>query len=38
MHNVYDFICNALTHVDPASKLKSAKYPIPSELVGSDQW
>ena len=38
MHNVYDFIGEALKHVDPASKPKSAIYPIPSELVGSDQW
>ncbi len=38
MHNVYEFIGEALRHVDPATKPKSAIYPIPSELVGSDQW
>lgn len=38
MHNIYDFIGNALTHVDPATKLKSASYPISSELVGFEPW
>lgn len=38
MKSVYPFVGWALTHVDPATKLKSASYPIPSELVGSDPW
>lgn len=36
MHNVYEFIKWALTHVDPKTVVKSGSYALPSEEIGVD--
>lgn len=38
MHNVYDFIKWALTKAHRKTLIKSAKYPIPTEQIGTDEW
>lgn len=34
MHNVYDFVKWALTHVDPKTVVNSGSYPLPSDEIG----